>query len=42
MGAVHALTNDGLFIGQLPAFVELLRDLAEKADRADNAKHGED
>ena len=34
MGAVRALTADGLFIGQSPAFFELLRDLAEDADKA--------
>ncbi|MDQ6707166.1 MAG: ferritin-like domain-containing protein [Acidobacteriota bacterium] len=34
MGAVRALTEDGLFIGQSPAFFELLQDLAEAADSA--------
>jgi hypothetical protein len=34
MGAVKALTDDGLFIGQVPAFFELLADLASDADRA--------
>jgi hypothetical protein len=34
MGAVKGLTADGLFIGQSPAFFELLRDLAEDADEA--------
>jgi len=34
MGAVNALTRDGLFIGQSPAFFELLRELAEEADAA--------
>ena len=34
MGAVKALTADGLFIGQPPAFFELLRDLAADADAA--------
>jgi Ferritin-like domain len=34
MGALAALTADGLFIGQSPAFFELLRDLAEDADAA--------
>ncbi len=34
MGAVKALTADGLFIGQPPQFFELLRDLAEDADEA--------
>jgi hypothetical protein len=34
MGAAKALTADGLFIGQIEAFFELLRDLAADADRA--------
>jgi hypothetical protein len=34
MGAVKALTSDGLFIGQSPEFFALLRDLAEDADDA--------
>ena len=34
MGAAKALTANGLFIGQPPAFFELLRDLAEDADEA--------
>ena len=34
MGAVKSLTNDGLFIGQSDAFMDLLRDLAEDADAA--------
>jgi hypothetical protein len=34
MGAVKALTADGLFIGQSPAFFTTLRDLAEAADSA--------
>jgi hypothetical protein len=34
MGAVKALTADGLFIGQSKHFFELLRDLAEDADEA--------
>lgn len=34
MGAVNGLTADGLFIGQPPAFFELLRDLASDADAA--------
>ena len=34
MGAVKALTADGLFIGQAPAFVTLLNQLAEEADAA--------
>jgi hypothetical protein len=33
-GAVKALTNDGLFIGQDPAFFRYLNDLAEDADEA--------
>jgi hypothetical protein len=34
MGAVQALTNDGLFIGQTAEFKELLQDLASDADAA--------
>jgi hypothetical protein len=34
MGGVNFLTAMGLFIGQAPAFFELLRDLAEDADKA--------
>jgi len=34
MGAVKALTEDGLFIGQSGQFFELLRDLASDADAA--------
>jgi hypothetical protein len=34
MGAVEALTADGLFIGQPPAFFKVLRELAEEADEA--------
>ena len=34
MGAVDALTADGLFIGQTPEFFRLLRDLARDADQA--------
>ncbi len=34
MGAVRALTADGLFIGQSKQFFELLLDLAEDADEA--------
>ena len=34
MGALRALTADGLFIGQSPQFFDLLRDLAEDADEA--------
>lgn len=34
MGAVNALTEDGLFIGQSTQFMQLLQDLAEDADEA--------
>lgn len=34
MGALKALTADGLFIGQTPQFFEFMRDLAEDADAA--------
>ncbi len=34
MGAVKALTDDGLFIGQVPAFCGVLDGLAEAADAA--------
>jgi hypothetical protein len=34
MGALRALTQDGLFIGQSREFFQLLRDLAEDADEA--------
>jgi hypothetical protein len=34
MGAVKALTNDGLFIGQTSEFFQLLKDLASDADQA--------
>ncbi len=34
MGAVNALTADGLFIGQIPEFTQLLKDLATDADAA--------
>jgi hypothetical protein len=34
MGAVNALTADGLFIGQSNQFMQLLQDLAEDADAA--------
>src|SRR5436309_4197012 len=34
MGALNALTKDGLFIGQSKQFFELLQDLAEDADEA--------
>jgi hypothetical protein len=35
-GAVKALTDDGLFIGQVPKFFTVLEDLAEAADAARN------
>jgi hypothetical protein len=42
MGAVKALTADGLFFGQNnPEFFELLRDLAADADRAKREFEGE-
>jgi hypothetical protein len=34
MGAVKFLAASGLFIGQSPAFFEMVRDLAEDADAA--------
>jgi len=34
MGALKFLTDMGLFIGQSPAFFELMKDLAEDADKA--------
>jgi hypothetical protein len=34
MGALKALTDDGLFIGQTPEFMQLLKDLASDADAA--------
>jgi len=34
MGAAKALTADGLFIGQSPAFFQVLHELAEEADAA--------
>ena len=37
MAALNALTADGLFIGQTPAFFDLLTQLAEAAD---HARHG--
>jgi hypothetical protein len=37
MAAVNALTADGLFIGQSPAFFNLLNQLAQAAD---HARHG--
>jgi TAT (twin-arginine translocation) pathway signal sequence len=39
MGAVNALTGDGLFIGQSSQFMELLQDLASDADRAQRNGH---
>lgn len=38
MGAVQALTADGLFIGQPKAFFDLLSKLAEEADRAERGR----
>jgi hypothetical protein len=38
MGAVKALTADGLFIGQSDAFFDYLRDLAEDADEAERQR----
>jgi hypothetical protein len=34
MGAVNALSADGLFIGQTPAFFDLIAGLAADADAA--------
>jgi hypothetical protein len=34
MGAVKALTDDGLFIGQAPEFISFLKELATEADAA--------
>jgi hypothetical protein len=39
MGALKALTADGLFIGQSQAFFDYLRDLAEDADEARRGRH---
>jgi len=39
MGALKALTADGLFIGQSQAFFDYLRDLAEDADEAKRGRH---
>jgi len=39
MGAVNALTADGLFIGQSQQFIELLKDLASDADAAQRNGH---
>ena len=41
MGAVKALTADGLFIGQTDAFTDLITDLAADADRAEREFEGE-
>jgi hypothetical protein len=40
MGVVNFLTAMGLFIGQSPAFFEMLKDLAAEADGAQ--RHGPD
>jgi hypothetical protein len=42
MGAVRALTANGLFIGQPPAFFAVLRGLAQAADAARHGGEGED
>ena len=39
MGAVTALTDDGLFIGQSNQFMELMKDLASDADAAQRGSH---
>ncbi len=39
MGAVTALTDDGLFIGQSSQFMQLLQDLASDADAAQRGGH---
>ena len=39
MGALKALTADGLFIGQSQAFFDYLQDLAEDADEAKRGRH---
>jgi hypothetical protein len=41
MGAVTALTANGLFLGQSPAFFALLHDLAEAADAAPTRNEGD-
>ena len=41
-GALKFLTDMGLFIGQSPQFFELLRDLAEDADKARRSVGGDD
>lgn len=38
MGAVNALTHDGLFIGQSTEFLDLLRDVASDADAAQSER----
>jgi len=38
MGAARALTANGLFIGQSPAFFAALRELAEEADEAKSGR----
>jgi Ferritin-like domain len=40
MGAVKALTDDGLFIGQSPEFFRTLKKLAREADAARHRGHG--
>jgi hypothetical protein len=42
MGAVKALTADGLFIGQPKEFFDVLRDMAEQADAARRENTGAD
>ena len=39
MGAVNALTGDGLFIGQSKQFFQFMQDLAEDADEARRGGH---
>ena len=41
MGALMALTDDGLFIGQSPAFFATIRNMAEEADAARNTGSGD-
>jgi len=41
MGALTALTNDGLFIGQSKAFFQYMRDLAKDADQARRSNEGD-
>ncbi|MGI8915662.1 MAG: ferritin-like domain-containing protein [Chloroflexota bacterium] len=40
-GALKALTDDGLFIGQSPAFFATIRNMAEEADAARNTGSGD-